>query len=143
MSYRSKTLAAWLAVGAGPMGAHRFYMHGWRDLGAWLHVAATLLGAAGVIRMRNLGQDDVTSWALIPWLGLSVAAAMLGALIWGLMPDERWNARFNGDAPDGRTHETGWLTILAVIAALLVGATVLMATLAFGFQKLFEYQALP
>jgi hypothetical protein len=142
MAYRSKTVAAWLAVLAGPLGGHRFYVCGWRDALGWLHVAATLIGAAGVTRMRNLGQDDVVSWALIPCLGLSIAAAMLGALVWGLMPDERWNARFNSANAGGRTHQTGWLTILAVVAALLIGATVLMATLAFGFQKLFEYQAL-
>lgn len=142
MGYRSKTVAAWLAVLLGPIGAHRFYVRGWRDLGAWLHVVTTAIGAAGVVRMRNLGQDDVASWALIPWLGLSISAAMLGALVWGLMSDDRWNTRFNPGGPSTGQHQTGWLTVLAAVAALLTGATVLMATLAFSFQKLFEYQAL-
>lgn len=139
--YRSKTLAAWLAFLGGGLGLHRFYVMGWKDWLGWLHVVLTVLGAGGVVRMRNLGQDDHAAWAFIPALGLSLALAMLYALIWGLMPDERWNARFNPD-PAVRQHQTGWLTIFAVIGALMTGATILMATLAFSFQKLFEFQAL-
>ena len=39
---RSKTLATWLAVIGGAFGAHRFYLHGWRDLIAWLYPLPTL-----------------------------------------------------------------------------------------------------
>ena len=69
MRYRSKTLAAWLALVAGPLGVHRFYLHGWADLWGWLHPWPTLLGIAGVLRMRALGQDDHLAWLLIPVLG--------------------------------------------------------------------------
>ena len=50
----SKTLATWLAVIGGALGLHRFYLHGWRDLLGWLHPLPTLLGLAGVQRMRDL-----------------------------------------------------------------------------------------
>ena len=53
------------------------------------------------------------------------------------MPDERWNARFN---PSGPQHRTGWSTVIGVIAALVIGAGVLMATIAFSAQRYFEYQ---
>jgi hypothetical protein len=135
---KSKTLATWLALLAGPLGAHRLYLHGARDPWAWLFWPPTLLGLAGVWRMRSLGQDDRLSWLLIPLLGLSLTAAMLGAIVIGLTSDERWAARFGtpGEAPEA----TGWGPVLGVIAALMVGGAVLMGTIAFGGQKFFEWQ---
>ena len=63
---------------------------------------------------------------------------MITAIVHGLTPDDAWNARFN---PHGPAHRTGWSTIIGVIAALVVGAGVLMATIAFSAQRYFEYQA--
>jgi uncharacterized membrane protein len=108
------------------------------DRWAWLFIPPTLIGLYGVQRMREFGVDDHVAWALIPLLGLMLAATMISAIIYGLMPDERWNARFN---PSGPQHHTGWSTVLGVIAALVVGAGVLMATIAFSAQRYFEYQA--
>ena len=41
-------VATWLAVLGGSLGLHRFYLHGVRDLWAWLHPWPTLLGAYGL-----------------------------------------------------------------------------------------------
>ena len=135
---KSKTLATWLALLGGALGVHRLYLHGPRDPWAWVSWPPTLLGLWGVWRMRDLGQDDTLSWVLILLLGLSLAAAMLGAIVIGLTSDERWAARFGapGEAPEA----TGWGPVLGVIAALMVGGAVLMGTIAFGGQKFFEWQ---
>ena len=138
MSYKSKTLATWLALTLGSLGAHRFYLHGRRDLLAWLHPLPTLLGAVGAVRMHNLGQDDRASWLLIPLLGLMLSASMLVAIVTGLTADEKWSARFNPDQP---LQASGWGAVIGVVTALLLGGTVLMGTLAFGGQMYFEYQA--
>jgi hypothetical protein len=135
--YKSKTLAAWIALLAGSVGLHRFYLHGFGDRWGWLHPWPTLLGAWGLLRMQQLGQDDRLAWALIPLAGLMVAQGALWAILYGLMPDERWNARFN---PQGPEHKTGWSTVFAVVLALMLGAAVLMATIAFSGQRYFEYQ---
>ena len=135
--YRSKTLATWIALIGGAFGLHRFYLHGLTDRWAWLFMPPTLLGLYGVQRMREFGVDDHLAWALIPLLGLMLAATMTSAIVYGLMPDERWNARFN---PSGPQHRTGWSTVIGVIVALVVGAGVLMATIAFSAQRYFEYQ---
>ncbi len=134
---RSKTLATWLALLGGTLGLHRFYLHGWRDLPGWLYPLPTLLGLAGVQRMRAFGQDDRIAWVLIPLLGLTISVAMLSAIVYGLTPDERWAARHDPGQPP---HATGWLPVLGVIVALLVGASVLMGTVAFGMQHFFEWQ---
>ncbi len=135
--YKYKTVAAWLAVIGGTLGLHRLYLRGWGDRLAWLHLVPALLGLVGVLRMRALGQDDHWAWLLIPLLGLMIAQGMLHAIVYGLMPDERWDARYNPGQP---VHETRWAPVLAVITALLVGAAVLMGTIAFGGQKFFEWQ---
>lgn len=137
MAPKSKTLATWLAVLGGSLGLHRFYLHGGRDAWGWLHWPFSLLGAWGVLRMLELGQDDQLAWLLIPLLGLSLTAAMFAALVYGLMPDERWDARFR---PQGPPSASGWLVVLGVVAALMLGATALLSTIAFSSQRYFESQ---
>jgi hypothetical protein len=138
MTYKSKTIATWAALIGGSLGLHRFYLHGLRDRWGWLFVPPSLLGLYGVLRMRALGADDHAAWVLIPLLGLSVAIAMISAIVYGLMPDEKWNARFN---PAGPQHRMNWATVFGVVFALVIGAGVLMATLAFSAQRYFEYEA--
>ncbi len=135
---KSKSLATWLAVVLGSFGAHRFYLHGWRDVLGWLHPIPTLIGAVGVWRMDTLGQDDKTAWLLIPILGLMIAQSMLYAIVIGLTPDEKWNAQFNvGVSPAPATR---WIPVLGAIAALFFGAAILISTIAFSGQKFFEWQ---
>ena len=135
--YKSKTLATWAALLGGTVGLHRFYLYGGRDVLAWLHTAPTLAGLWGVRRMLELGQDDRLAWLLLPLLGLMLAQAALFAILYGLTPDERWDTCHN---PGAATHRTGWGPVLGVIAALMIGATALMATIAFGGQRYFEWQ---
>ncbi len=136
--HKSKLAATWMALIGGSFGMHRFYLHGARDPWAWCSVPLTLLGVYGLQRARQFGLDDHVSWLLMPVLGLMLAAGMLAAIMVGLTPDERWDSRFN---PTGATSSTGWLTILGVLLALALGATALMATIAFSAQRFFEYQA--
>jgi hypothetical protein len=135
---RDKTVATWLAVLGGTLGLHRFYLHGWRDKLGWLYPLPSLAGLAGVVRMGNLGQDDRVAWLLIPLLGLSISAAMLSAIVYGLTPDDRWAARHRQPM-----RPTRWGPVLGAVAALLLGAGVLMGTITFGIQKFFEWELEP
>lgn len=134
---RSKTAAAWLALLLGATGVHRVYVYGRRDVWAWLHPLPTLLGLAGVVRMRNLGQDDRIASLLIPWLGLMLSLAALTAIVWALTPDESWDRRYNAGIP---TRPGGWGAVLAAVVGLLFGGIVLMGTIAFSLQRFFEWQ---
>ena len=150
----SKAIATWIAILGGPLGLHHFYLGGrWRWLG-WLYPVPSLLGLAGVVRMRALGVDDRLSWLLVPWLGLSISAAMMCAIVYGLTPDGAWARRHAADPAlraSRRTRQededdpppgvvaTGWGPVLGVILALMVGGGVLMGTIAFSVQKLFEW----
>lgn len=138
---KNKTLAAWLAFLGGPLGLHRFYLHGMGDMLGWLLPIPTALGIYGIQRVQQLGQDDHYSWILIPLLGFTIAGCALRAIMYGLMTPERWNARYNPNAPvEAPAGQTQWITIGAIVFALLLGTTVLMASLAFSFQRYFEYQ---
>jgi hypothetical protein len=138
---KNKTVAAWLAFSGGPLGLHRFYLAGFGDLLGWMLPIPTALGLYGVQRMQNMGVDDIWSWLLIPLLGFTIAGCALTAIVYGLMPAEKWNARFNADAPvDAPSGSTNWLTIGAIAASLLIGTTVLMSSIVFSFQHYFEYQ---
>jgi hypothetical protein len=138
---KNKTLAAWLAFLGGPLGLHRFYLHGRGDLLGWLLPIPTALGLYGIQRIEHYGLDDQWSWVLVPFLGFTIAGCALMAIIYGLMTREKWNGRFNAsggaEAPAGGTN---WFTIAAVVAALMVGTGVLMASIVFSFQMYFEYQ---
>ena len=138
---KNKTLAAWLAFLGGPIGLHRFYLFGLGDMVGWLLPIPTALGLYGIERVQANGLDDQASWVLIPLLGFTIAACALMAIIYGLMTPEKWNARFNPSAtPDAAPGQTQWLTVGAIVFSLLIGTTVLMASIAFSFQRYFEYQ---
>ena len=138
---KNKTLAAWLAFVGGPLGLHRFYLHGLTDMLGWLLPIPTALGLYGIQRVQQFGQDDQYSWFLIPLLGFTIAGCALRGILYGLQTPERWNARYNPTAPEqAAAGQTRWLTIGAIVVSLLMGTTVLMASIAFSFQRYFEYQ---
>ncbi|RZJ26837.1 MAG: hypothetical protein EOO54_01355 [Haliea sp.] len=138
---KNKTLGAWLAFLGGPLGLHRFYLRGLGDLWGWALPIPTALGLYGIQRVQDFGLDDQWSWVLIPLLGFTVAGCALTAIFYGLMTRENWNARYNpGATPEHVAGATSWFTIAAVVLALLIGTTVLMASIVFSFQRYFEYQ---
>ena len=135
-AFKSKTLAAWLALAGGSVGAHRFYLHGGRDALAWLHALPTLVGLLGLQRFKALGQDDLmAAWAL-PLLGLMLAQGALFAIVYGLRSDEQWAA----DRSQA-LQATRWGPVLAAIAGLLLGGATLMAAIVFAAQRYFELDA--
>ena len=134
-TYKSKTVAAWLALLLGSLGLHRFYLNGLNDRLAWLHPVPTLIGLYGVQRMDTLGQDDRLAWFLMPLLGLMLVQAMICGIFYGLTSDEQWAARYAQVQ-----RPSGWLAIIAVVACVLFGGTCLMTTIAFSAQRYFESQ---
>ncbi|WP_144108897.1 TM2 domain-containing protein [Paraburkholderia sp. BCC1886] len=136
--FRSKTLTAALAFFFGSLGAHRFYLYGKRDIYGWAHLLATLIGIPGVLLVVATERASMPGWALAFAGGISLLAAFLAAIVYGLRPDEKWDAQFNRDTP--RKSRSGWTVIFIVIFSLLIGAFLLMTGLAISFQTYFESQ---
>jgi phosphate/sulfate permease len=137
---KNKTTAAFLALIGGQLGLHRLYLFGMNDLWAWVHPIAAALGWWGVERVRQYGQDDQLSWVLVPLLGFTLAATSLTAIYYGLSSPEKWNAQHNPETLEAPAGNTNWLTIGVVVFSLLFGAITLMSSIAFSFQRYFEYQ---
>ena len=141
MRMKNKTIATWLAFLGGPLGLHRFYLKGFGDWLGWLLPIPTALGLYGIERVQQWGQDDQWSWLLIPMLGFTIAACSLTAIVYGLMTPEKWNARFNPQAaPDALPGHTNWVTVFGTATSLLIGTAILMASIAFSFQRYYEFQ---
>lgn len=137
---KNKTIALWVTFLGGPLGLHRLYLNGRWDRNSALCCVPTLLGSYGLYRARTLGLEDGWSWVLIPLLGFTVAICALLAIAYGLSDSEKWNRRYNPDSPiDAAAGQTNWLAVAGLAIALLTGTTVLLASIAFSFQRYFEY----
>ena len=128
--HKNKTLATALAFLLGGLGVHRFYLRGGVDRLGLLHVCS--LPAAGLV--YGLGHAPNPFWVLLPIL-VSCIAGFLEALVIGLTPDEKWDARFN--QASGRQSHSNWILALLLVLTLLVGATAVIATIARLFDLLF------
>ena len=126
--FRSKTLTALLAFLFGTLGAHRFYLYGWRDLFGW----------AGVFLPIASERTSALGWVLAVPGAVSLLAAFLAAIVYGLRTDQKWDAQFN--AGQTSRSRSGWGVIFVVIFSLFIGALLLMSGLAVTFQTYFESQ---
>ena len=140
---KNKTTTTYLALLLGIFGAHRFYLKGFGDVWGWLQTFVTAIGLVGMRRVWMLGQDDRLAWMLVPLFGFSLFAACSAAIVFGLMPEAKWNAVYSAKNPESHTSGTSsgvstGVTIFGVILALLLGTTALMSAIAYSGQKYFE-----
>jgi hypothetical protein len=128
--HKNKTLATALAFLLGGIGAHRFYLKGSVDRIALLHVCS--VPVAGLV--YGLGHAPNPFWVLLPII-VSCLAGFVEALVIGLTPDEKWDARYN--AGSGRQSTSHWFVILLVVLTMLVGTTVLIGAMSRLFDLLY------
>lgn len=96
---------------------------------------------AGILGWKLLAASEMGS--TIGWVGvtlgfISVQASWLTTIVYGLRPDEKWDSLFNPGS--GQKNQSGWLVIVCVILSLMVGATVMMSSLAIAFEQHFLSQ---
>lgn len=128
--HKNKTLASFLAFLFGGFGIHRFYLGGMSDKWGWLHLLS--LPASGLV--LAIFPDAQLFFGVMPLI-LSYLIAFLEALIIGLTPDEKWDAKHN--PASGRTSNSRWPLALLLVLTLGVGTTGLIATIARTFDLLF------
>ncbi|MBA5636977.1 TM2 domain-containing protein [Duganella sp. LX20W] len=130
LPHKNKTVATLLAFVLGGLGGHRLYLHGARDRWLWLHLAS--LPAAAVVAVAAPGADWF--YKILP-LVVSALIGFLEALVLGLMPDEKWDARYN--AGSGRQSAANWPLAVLLVLTLMVGAGMLIATISRLFDLLY------
>ncbi|HYD63594.1 MAG TPA: hypothetical protein VEC35_24780 [Noviherbaspirillum sp.] len=124
-AHKNKTYAVFLASVLGVIGLHRFYLHGRRDLWAWVYAAATLAYAAIVLVESGRGYLGESVPAFFP---LPAFAAWIESLYLGLVPDEVWDKRHNSGSPC--TTRSKWPLAVLLVATLFGGYIVLVSCLA-------------
>jgi hypothetical protein len=128
--HKNKTLATFLALVVGAIGVHRFYLRGAHDRLGLLHVCC--LPVMGIV--QGAGHAPNVFWVLLPVL-VSAIVGYVEALVIGVTPDDKWDAHHN--AVSGRSSHSSWVIALLLVATMLVGATVLIATIARLFDLVF------
>ena len=130
MAHKNKTLATALALVLGTVGAHRFYLHGAVDRFGLLHASSLPLAALLYSKVDGIHPF----YALLPLLVSSIVA-FIGALVIGLLPDDKWDARFN--AGSGRQTRSNWPLAVLLVLTLLIGTTVLIGTISRLFDLMY------
>lgn len=123
MKHYNKTLTTLLAALFGGFGLHRLYLHGIKDRWLWLHLSSWLL--AGLLYATH--QTMLMRFCLSPAI-ISILIGLLVALMTGVTPDEKWDARYNPES--SRKSNSGWPLALLLVLTLMAGATALIAALA-------------
>ncbi|HEY0063974.1 MAG TPA: NINE protein [Telluria sp.] len=122
-AHKNKTFATFLALLAGGLGAHRFYLRGSLDKIGLMHVASVPIAGLVIGLMPQANEF----YKLLPVV-LSFVVGYLETLILGVMTDEKFDAAFN--AGSGKKSDTGRLIAVLLVATMLVGTTTLILTMA-------------
>jgi hypothetical protein len=128
--HKNKTLATALAFFLGGLGVHRFYLKGAVDRLGLLHVCS--LPIAGIV--YGAGRAPNVFYVLLPLI-VSWLIGFIEALVIGLTPDEKWDARYNPGS--GRASRSHWVLAVLLVGVMLVGTTALIATISRLFDLLY------
>ena len=126
VAHKNKTVATFLALLLGSIGLHRVYLGGLSDRWGWLHAVSLPMSAWLLLSNPELPLLVNT----LP-LVISLLTASIETFVLGLMPDEKWDARYN--PASGITSDSRWPVALMMVVNLFCGATLLLAVLARGF----------
>ena len=126
VAHKNKTVATFLALLLGSIGLHRFYLGGLSDRWGWLHAVSLPMSAWLLLSNPELPLLVNT----LP-LVISLLTASIETFVLGLMPDEKWDGRYN--PASGITSDSRWPVALMMVVNLFCGATLLLAVLARGF----------
>ncbi len=123
MKHYNKTLASFLAVTLGWVGAHRLYLRGIQDRWGWLHLACLPLS----VLLFNLPHPTVRMFSATPLI-ISILLGFLQALVLGLTSDEKWDEKYNTGSE--KKSDSRWPLALLMVLTFMLGATGLIAAIA-------------
>ncbi len=121
-THKNKTLATFLAVVLGGVGAHRFYLRGSLDKLGLIHL--TSVPITGLV--YGLAPEADGFFKILPLL-LSYVVGFVEALVIGVTADEKWDAAFNANS--GKRSDSKWYLALLLVVTMLLGTTTLIGTM--------------
>jgi hypothetical protein len=138
--FRSKLIFCALGLLIPGTGLNCFYLQGIKSFWAWVQLAALVSGILGLSLLMIGTEAGFAAWLLLIFGFISLEASWLSTIVFGLRPDEKWDAQFNANCASNQTTKTGWPVIITVILSLVIGVGVMMSFLAIGFEQFFIYQ---
>ena len=136
--FRSKLIFSALGLFLPGTGFNCFYLLGIKSFWGWIQFASLIAGILGFMLLNTSPESSAAAWVLIVLGFIALEASWLTTIVFGLRPDEKWDAQFNANS--GQKSSSGWLVILCVIASLMIGAAILMIGLAIAFEQHFLSQ---
>jgi hypothetical protein len=137
-AFKSKLVTCILSTFLPGTGLHWAYLWGFKNKWFLLQLASLLVGIWGWFALANSEKESLLGWCAVILGESSLLASWLATLALGLKPDEKFDVMFNPSHT--QKNQSGWLIILCIITALMVGAFCLMAGLAIAFEQYFNMQ---
>lgn len=138
--FRSKLQFCALGLFLPGAGINCFYLQGIKNFWAWAQLLALLGGVLGFWLLQMNTSSSAAAWFLLVLGFITIEASWLCTIVYGLRPDEKWDAQFNANYRGDKKTESGWPVVITVILSLILGAGVMMSFLAIGFEQFFIYQ---
>lgn len=136
--HKNKLLFCALGLLAPGTGLNVLYLKGLLNIWAWLHMLGLFCGILGWKLLGASSMSSTLGWFLAAYGFFSLMASWLTTIVFGLRPDEKWDAQFNSNS--SQKSDSGWLVILCVILSLMIGAAFMMVGLAIAFEQHFITQ---
>ena len=137
---KSKLLFCALGLFFPGTGLNCFYLQGIKSFWGWTQFFALFGGFVGWGLLKDAQFQSGPGWVLLTFGFIALEASWLTTITYGLRPDQKWDAQFNPGIAEDQRSQSGWLVILTVIFALVLGAGVMMTFLAVAFEQFFISQ---
>lgn len=123
--HKNKTLAMLLAIFFGGVGAHRVYLYGIRDFWLWNYLVAFAIFASAIVLAQKPHSFTISLLALFP---ASIFLGWVEALVIGLTPDKKWDARHNPQS--SRPSASSWPVPVLLVLTFACGFTTFVVCIA-------------
>jgi len=138
--FRSKLIFSALGLFLPGTGFNCFYLLGIKSFWGWIQLTSLITGILGFLLLNTSPESSAAAWVLIVLGFIALEASWLSTIVFGLRPDEKWDAQFNASFQGKQKTESGWPVVICVILSLVIGAGAMMSFLAIGFEQFFIYQ---
>jgi hypothetical protein len=137
-SFKSKLIVCLLSLFLPGTGLHWLYLKGKKCPWFYLQLFALFFAIWGWFALVQTEKASLMGWFAVALGDISLLSSWLATLAFGLRADEKFDAQFNQTS--SQKNASRWAVIYCVIAALLIGAFVLMSGLAIAFEQYFVSQ---
>lgn len=137
-THKSKLLFCFFSTFLPSSGLHWLYLKGTRSPWFYFHLLCLVFGLWGFVTLDLNKTNSAITWIAAAIGLVGILASWITSLVYGLRPDEQWDAQFNPNSQ--QKNESGWLVVGCVVLSLILGAFVLMASVSIIFEQVFISQ---